>query len=245
MKKLFIDIETTPHVAYVWRLFDENVGLSQLIEPSRMLCVAWRMNDEPVEFAAEWQRGGRSRMLTRVHKAVDAADALVHYNGRSFDEKHLNREFLLSDLGRPDRAASIDLYATVKQQFRFASGKLEHVAKELELREGKLKTDFSLWSRVLAGDADAREEMERYNREDVELLVDLYDELLPWIDKHPNAGLYEGDELMRCTRCGSTNLTKNGFRRTSAGRFQRYSCDDCGSSSRGFKRVATTPLREG
>ena len=245
MRKLYLDIETTPHVAFVWRLFDENVGLNQLIEPTRMLCVAWKFDgDEGTQFAAEWQKGGHDRMVQRIYAAVDEADAVVHYNGTTFDERHLNREFLELGLTPPSKAATIDLYRTIKTRFRFASGKLEHVAATMELREGKLKTDFTLWRRVMAGDKTARAEMEAYNREDVELLVDLYDALLPWIDKHPNAALYEDDVEMRCTRCASVNLIKDGFARTTAGIFQRYGCRDCGGRSRGAKRVGTTPLRE-
>jgi len=101
-----------------------------------------------------------------------------------------------------------------------------------------------LWCDVLAGLISAQADMEKYNREDVELTRELYKELLPWIDRHPNAALYEDDELMRCTRCASENLTKDGFARTSAGTFQRYRCADCGSQSRGKNRSATTPLRE-
>lgn len=244
MRKLYLDIETTPHVAFVWRLFDENVGLSQLIEPTRMLCVAWKFDDEETQFAAEWDRGGHDRMVKRIYDAVDQADAVVHYNGTTFDERHLNREFLQQGLTPPSRPHTIDLYRTIKSRFRFASGKLEHVAAAMELREGKLKTDFSLWRRVMEKDPAARAEMEAYNREDVELLVELYDALLPWIDRHPNSALFDGDELMRCTRCSSTDLIKDGYARTTAGVFQRYSCRLCGSRSRGAQRVGTTPLRE-
>jgi predicted RNA-binding Zn-ribbon protein involved in translation (DUF1610 family) len=243
MRKLFLDIETSPHVAYVWRLYDENVGLSQLIASSRVICVAWKFDDEPVEFAAEWA-GGHKRMLKRVHAAMNEADALVHYNGTSFDEKHLNREFLEAKMDPPARSMTVDLFKTIKGRFRFASGKLEHVASTLELREGKLKTDFTLWRDVLAGDPAARLEMETYNREDVELTESLYYELLPWIDKHPNVALYEGGDDLRCTRCGAADLVRDGYARTTAGTFQRYRCRQCGGQSRGMKRDSTTPLRE-
>jgi len=246
MNKLFLDIETSPHVAYVWKLFDENIGIDQLIEPTRVICVAWKFDgDEGTEFAAEWHKGGHRKMIQTVHKAVDKADAIVHYNGVSFDEPHLSREFLEAGLSPPTRPQPIDLMKTVRHRFRFASGKLAHAADVLHIREGKIKTDFTLWSRVLDGDPVARAEMEEYNREDVELLVELYDVILPWIDRHPNVGLYEDDELMRCTRCGnSAFLVKNGTVRTTAGKFQRYLCNECGSQSRGAKRIGTTPLRE-
>lgn len=244
MNTLYIDIETSPHVAYTWQLYDVRIGLSQLIEPTRVLCVASQMNDEPMRFAAEWQAGGAEVMVNKIWSELDAADAVVHYNGTRFDETHLNREFLQYGLEPPSSYHTIDLYRVIKQRFRFASSKLEQVARELEIRDGKLKTDFSLWKRVMDGDKSAQKEMKAYNEEDVALLVELYDELLPWINRHPNVALYDGDDEMRCTRCNSENLVKDGFHYTSAGRFQRYRCKECGGQSRGRQRLSTTPLSE-
>ena len=243
MKKLFLDIETSPHQVYCWGLWSENIGVNQIIQPSRVLCVAYAFDDEKMQFVSEWQ-DGRKKMIEVLHTVLDKADAVVHYNGVSFDETHLNREFLQAGLNPPSKYQSIDLYRTVKRRFRFAANKLEQVAKELELREGKIKTDFELWRGVLAGYGASLLLMEQYNREDVELTRVLYKELLPWIDRHPNAALYENDTLMRCTRCASEDLTKDGFARTSAGTFQKYRCGECGGQSRGMKREATTPMRE-
>lgn len=250
MRKLYIDIETSPHQVYCWGLWSENIGVNQIIEPSRVLCVAYAFDDEPMQFVSEWGSGKvsaarqRELMIQQLWFVLDETDAVIHYNGASFDETHLNREFLQAGLNPPSRFQSIDLYRTVKRRFRFAANKLEQVAKELELREGKIKTDFELWKGVMDENPASQALMEQYNREDVELTRELYKELLPWIDRHPNAALYENDTLMRCTRCASTNLTKDGFARTSAGTFQRYRCGECGGQSRGMKRGATTPLRE-
>ena len=243
MRKLFLDIETSPAIAYVWRLYDENIGLEQLIQPVRTICVAWQLDDEKMQFASEW-RGGHDSMVARIYKAVDEADAVIHYNGASFDERHLNREFLQAGLTPPSPYRTIDLYRTVKAKFQFTANRLAQVSRELELREGKLKTDFELWKNVLAGDAKARRYMERYNKEDVRLLVDLYDEMLPWIGQHPNVALYEDGTEMKCTRCGATSLTKHGYYFTGASKFQRYRCGECGANNRGSKRLSTTQLRE-
>jgi len=244
MRTLYLDIETTPHVAFVWRLFQENVGPSQLIEPSRLLCVAYAFDDEDMWFASEWQHGNLD-MVDQLWRALDEADAVVHYNGTSFDEKHLNREFLQVGLRPPSPYATIDVYRTIKQRFKFASSKLEQVARELEVRDGKLKTDFSLWRRVMEGDADAQAEMEAYNRQDVELLRELYPMLLPWMRRHPNAALYDTDgEVLACTRCASTEVQRRGYALTSTGRYPKFQCLKCGGWSRGINRVGTTPLRE-
>lgn len=244
MRKLFIDIETAPHQVYCWGLYNENIGVNQIIQPSRVLCAAYAFDDQPMQFVSEWGPAGRDAMILILHEVLNEADAVIHYNGVSFDEPHLNREFLQEGLTPPSKYQSIDLYRTVKRRFRFAANKLEQVAKELELREGKLKVDFELWRAVLAGDETAQDDMARYNCEDVELTRTLYGELLPWIDRHPNVALYEGDDLIRCTRCASENVVKDGFARTGAGTFQKYRCGDCGGQSRGKNRSASTPLRE-
>lgn len=245
MKVLHLDIETSPNVAYVWGLFKQNISLSQLLEPTRVICAAYSWEgDDAYHFAAEWKRGGRKRMIAELWRVLSEADAVVHYNGASFDVPHLNREFLELKLGPPAPFAQVDLYRAVKANFRFPSAKLAHVADVLELGDdGKLHTDMWLWNRVLDGDPDAREEMERYNVEDVVLLKDLYTALLPWIPRHPNTGLY-ADALSVCTACGSENVIKEGFAFTGAGKFQRYSCSDCGRWMRAASRIATTGMRE-
>lgn len=245
MRKLFLDIETSPNVVYTWGLFDQNIGINQIIDTTRILCVAWKFDgDKTTSFSAEWLPGGRKKMIRDIWFALDEADAIVHYNGASFDEPHLSREFLELDYKPPSRPQTIDLMKAIKSRFRFTSNKLAHISEKLQLREGKIKTDFDLWARVLDKEPAAQAEMEEYNREDVELLVELYDKILPWIDRHPNVALYEGDEELRCTRCGGTSLRKAGFRYTTAGKFQQYQCKECGSVSRGSKRQTTTPLRE-
>ncbi len=243
MNKLFIDIETSPNVVYAWDLYNTNIGINQVIEPTRIICVAFKADGEPMQFRSEWTDGHQA-MVEYVHAAIDRTDAVVHYNGRAFDEKHLNREFLQAGLQPPSRPQTIDLYLTIKNRFRFAANRLAQVSKELEIGE-KIKTDFDLWADVLAGDEKAQRDMERYNKKDVKLLEDLYDELLPWIDRHPNVALYVDDTERRCTRCGEAGLSDNGYRYTSAGKFKQYRCGNCGAQSRGSTRITTTPLREG
>ena len=52
VKTLVVDLETVPTEAYVWGLFDQNVGLSQIIKPGRIVSWAakWLDSDE-VEYS--------------------------------------------------------------------------------------------------------------------------------------------------------------------------------------------------
>lgn len=241
---LYVDIETSPIIAYVWGLRDQNVGINQIIRPTRVLCAAWQFEGEEMQFAAEWNGGGRRRMIKRLHAALDEADIVVHYNGQSFDVPHLNREFLEVGLGPPSPFKQVDLYLTIRRAFRFPSNKLEYISTALKVAGGKLATGgMELWTEVLAGKPDARTLMEKYNCQDVVVTRDLYQRILPWISSHPNMGVYSDDEDLRCTACGSAKVQRRGYTHTAAGRYARFRCSDCGRWSRAASRAGTTPLR--
>lgn len=240
---LFIDIETSPIVAYVWGLRDQNVGLNQIIRPTRVLCAAWQFEGEEMQFAAEWQ-GGHKRMVKRLHAALDEADVVVHYNGQSFDVPHLNREFLEAGLGPPSPFKQVDLYLTIRRAFRFPSNKLEYISDALRVAGGKLATGgMELWTEVLAGKPKARALMQRYNEQDVNVTRGLYKRVLPWISSHPNVGVYSETDELQCPSCGSVKVQRRGYTHTAAGKYARFRCSDCGRWSKGISRISTTPLR--
>lgn len=228
LKALAWDIETAPNEAYVWGLWDQNVGLNQLIRPGRVMSFSARWLDQPKEsivFHSDFH-DGHEGMVEAAWELIDEADALVSWNGKGFDSKHIRREFLLQGLTPPTPVIEIDLMLTARKVFKFPSNKLEYVATELGFG-GKVKhSGFSLWERCLKGEPEAWEEMKVYNEQDVHLLVDLHDRLLPWITPYPNVNLFEG---LGCSRCGSSDLVKWGTRLTNLGRYQRYRCRDCGS----------------
>lgn len=234
MKILLLDIETAPNLAYVWGLYDQNVAINQLISPSYMLCWAakWLGEDE-VYFESRHEKKAKG-MLKPLHKLLDEADAVIHYNGTRFDIPHINREFVLNGFTPPSPYKQMDLLWTVKKQFKFASNKLQHVAVELGVGE-KMKHDgFELWVRCIAGDKEAWQQMQSYNVQDVVLLEKVYNVLVPWVKGHVNHSLHNPDERV-CPHCGSTHLQKRGVYHTLASVFQRYRCKACGTWSKDNK----------
>src|SRR5574343_566754 len=168
MKILFLDIETAPNTAYVWRLFKENVSLKALIESSYVLCWAAKWIDERDIMFGSVQEGA-FQMLSRVHDLLDKADVVVHFNGKSFDIPTLNREFLLFGLHPPAPYKQVDLMLVAKDKFRFVSNKLDHIAEQLQVGK-KHDTTFELWVGCMNDDPEAWEIMEKYNKQDVLLL---------------------------------------------------------------------------
>jgi DNA polymerase elongation subunit (family B)/predicted RNA-binding Zn-ribbon protein involved in translation (DUF1610 family) len=237
-KILAIDIETAPHTAHVWQLWQQNVGLSQLMETGRVLCFAWKWINEKgkVEYISEL--GGRGEMLDKAHALLDEADIVVTYNGKKFDIPTLNKEFLEGGYAPPAPYKQVDLYRVARSKFRFASNKMDHLAHRLGLKTKIRHSGHELWVRCMAGDKKAWLKMERYNKRDVLILDHLYRRMLPWIGGHPNVGLFTepSGKSLTCPSCGSTKIHSRGFATTRSFVYRRYQCTSCGSWSKATHR---------
>lgn len=229
MRLLFLDIETSAHEVNTWGLFNQNIGLNQLITPSRMLCwsAIW-YGEKQVMFEAAWD--GPKAMIANMHKLLDEADIVCGYNTDRFDLPAINRELILAGYRPPSPYKKIDLLRTVRRQFRFASNKLAFVAKALGIGEKVKHPGYELWLDVIAGDERAQRLMKRYCIQDTKLLVKLYEKLKPWI-KSPNIGLIEWQEHA-CPNCASGNVHRRGFAMTATYRYARWQCQECGAWSR-------------
>ena len=231
-KILAWDIEMRPLEAYRWGLYDQSpVGLNQIIRPGGMISYAARWVGQPKSSIVyqDIANDGLSSMLKGIHGLIEEADALLSWNGQKFDTKKVNTEFVLQKMAPPAPTAEIDLMLAVKKRMAFPSNKLEYVANAL-LGKGKVSHEgFGLWAKCLAGDPKAWARMATYNKQDVHLLVELYEYLLPWVDTIPNRNLF--DAYDGCPRCGSDHVQRRGYRYTKVSKFARYQCMDCGGWS--------------
>ena len=259
MKLLAIDIETSPHVVYRWGDLYKPVStsLNMVVSTTETICFSakWIGPDKGTYPGGQRPRkdgtvfyGGlkdsQPEMVDAAHDLLDQADVVMHFNGKSFDIPHLNREFLEHGLLPPSPFEQIDLMVTARQKFRFASNKLEHLAKQLDL-EGKVQNGgFDLWRRCLAGEELAWRLMERYNRRDVTLLEEMYEVLKPWISQHPNVALHDEIHGLVCPRCGSAERQRRGYAYTRTVRYARFQCKSCGGYYRQRRADGTSGSAE-
>jgi uncharacterized protein YprB with RNaseH-like and TPR domain len=180
MKILLLDIETTPMQVYAWGLWDQNISIDQIIKSTEMLCFGARWLDGKKVIFKSVYHDGKKEMLKELHKLMDEADLLVGWNSAAFDHKHINREFLENKMAPPSPTKDLDLMSITKANFLFPSNKLDYVAQKLDVGAKVKHSGFKLWIRCMAGDKKAWKEMKEYQIQDVNLLVDLYHELLPW-----------------------------------------------------------------
>lgn len=235
MKILLLDIETTPNLCWTWGLWKQNIGINQIHTPSQVLCWVAKWAGKRKVFFASSKDDNFVPMMQELHELLEEADIVVHYNGTQFDIPKINTEFAKMGWDQPDPFKQVDMLKTVRKNFKFASNKLDYVCQELGL-EGKTPgTNMELWIDCMEGDNAAWKKMERYNRQDVKILEDLYDTLKGWIHNHPNLGIFADDTAGKpiCTNCGSIRVIKKGIETTNARAYRRYRCNDCGHPMKG------------
>ena len=237
MKILLLDIETSPNSAYVWGLYDQNIGINQMIDSSQVLCYCAKWLGEKEVVFDSIHKSNRKKMLKGIHGLINDADGVVTYNGNKFDLPILNKEFLLHGLNPPSPSKKIDLLRTVRSNFRFTSNKLDYVSQQLGLGKKVEHEGFELWLKCMDKDNAAWGRMEKYNIQDVILLEKLYYKLLPWIKSLPNRNLNTDNQV--CPSCGGKHLHKRGLTTTITASYQRYQCKGCGSWSQGTKAIKT------
>lgn len=242
MRILLLDIETAPNLVHVWGLWQQNVAINQIIDSGYVMCWAAKWYGEDEVYFDSIYKSKHKSMISRIHKMIDEADAVVHYNGSKFDMPTLNKEFLLHGMNPPAPYKQIDLLQTARSQFKFPSNKLDYIAKSLGLGQKVKHIGHELWIQCMSKKKEAWEMMEEYNKQDVVLLEKVYDRLRGWIKSHPNHGTYDG--IVCCPNCGSEEYYRRGWAYTAAYKYKRFSCMKCGTWFRDTKNnLFDEPIR--
>lgn len=232
---LIWDVETRPLLVYTWGMFQQNISPAQVKDWGGLMCFAakWYGSDEMI-FHAEWDRGGKDRMVRAAHRLMDEADAVVGWNNRKFDQRKLNAEFQRAGLRRPTPYKIVDLMRDQKRDADFPSNKLES-RRLIQGREGKVDTGgFPLWIGCMDGDRDAQDLMAQYNCADVLITEEEFDtmRLGGWVRNMPNLSIRGGHV---CPNCGSDRLQAHKPYEAATRLYALWVCDDCGTASKATK----------
>jgi uncharacterized protein YprB with RNaseH-like and TPR domain len=223
-KILFIDIETKPILGHVWRLWDQNVGLNQIVEDWSILsfCAKWKGTEEVIYQDLEGQEDFEDDavLLDSLWRLLNEADIVIGQNSRRFDVKKIFARFILNGLPKPSHFRQIDTMEIAKRQFGFTSNKLEYMTDKLctvyKKQTHKQFPGHLLWAECLKGNPLAWAEMKDYNIYDVLSLEELYDILSSWDDKLPNFDVYVDGIL------DMSEWVEDGYHYSNFGKYQRY-----------------------
>ena len=235
-KILLLDIETTPILAFVWGLWDQNINLQGIEQDWHLISwsARWLFDGttySDVLFPEEAKQHNDERICASMWNLLDQADITVTHNGNGFDLKRLNTRFLANKMVPPTPYQSIDTLVVAKNTFGFTSNKLDYINEYLGLPK-KVGTSFDLWRGCYYGDKESLSKMQEYNKGDVEILEDLYLRLRPYIKNHPNLNLWSSENVSVCPNCGSKNLNWNHTYYTYTGYYKGFRCLDCGATGR-------------
>lgn len=250
---LVIDIETSPIEAYVWGLFDQNVGLNQIKTEWSILSFAAKWSDEKRVIYQDTGGRGQSKvrddkkLVRAIAELLDEAETVVGQNHRKFDIKKINARMIEHGIDPYSPIRTVDTTIEARRYFGFTSKKLEWMSKHLTdtpKSEHKEFPGFELWTECLADNPKAWREMRKYNIRDVEATEKVYQRLLPWITSHPNCATYIEDKEPRCPKCGSDRLQVHRYIHTQQGKYTRYRCEACKGWARGKRQNLETAVRK-
>ena len=252
-KILVIDIETSPSEAWVWKIWEENVGLDQI-----------RCDWTILSYGAKWVgkreeiyecTGGRgadkvrddSILMPGLWNLMNEAEIIVAQNGLRFDIKKINWRLAKYEYAPYSPVRVIDTMVQAKRLFAATSNKLAYLSENLtDTPKSKHKKfpGFELWSECLKDNPLAWAEMRKYNLQDIRATEKLYLKQRPWIRNHPNVGAYDMRAGGVCPACGSPKLELEGNVTLQSGVYGRFKCRSCGSWSRGREMLNSLEVRK-
>lgn len=126
------------------------------------------------------------RLMKELIEDLKEVDLLVTFFGTGFDIKFIRTRammlFGLGDGGFPafGQVKHFDVYYAVKSRMQLYSNRLAVATAALDI-EGKTPLPSSLWTDARLGYPDAMREIKTHNIEDVKILEDLYERLIPYV----------------------------------------------------------------
>lgn len=235
---LFVDLETAPTIAAVFGRFDLNLSQDNVLQEGGFLISAcWKFSADdnvsgvvmtPEEIASQ----DDSRIVASLYEVWQKADVVVGQNVKSFDDKVFRTRCLLNGFAPPKTVKIVDTLQMARK-LKFNSNKLDSLGFALGCGRKIQNSGISLWVKCLAGNTEALNEMFVYNKQDVQLLQDVYLKLRAFDPKHPNLSVYYEDTQERCVVCGSLHVTPTGHSVfTQSNEYEEHQCQDCGHRSK-------------
>jgi DNA polymerase elongation subunit (family B) len=234
---LVFDVETSLMQVLAFSLFKPVIPHECIQTKSHLLSWAGKWLNEPDIFGGvltleEAKDHNDERIVKDLWQKFEEADVIIAHNSKRFDRKVANARFVLNGLKPPSPYNMIDTLEIAKKEFKFSSNRLDHLGKII-VNDEKLHTNIQLWIDCFNGDGDALDEMYTYNKQDVVLLEEVYHELKPWMNSHPNMAVFAETHEPVCTVCLSDDITETkSYYVTPAGRFTSVRCNKCGAISR-------------
>ena len=229
---ILFDLETAPNLSYHWHGKHEQ-EIIDIVEEGYILCFSYKLlGGKTKAYSLRDFKGNRKKFIEKLYEVLSQADILVAHNGKNFDFKWANSEFITHGLKPLKPVKYIDTLSIARSNFNFNSNRLNDLGKLLGLGQ-KIETGgFGLWIGCMKNDKKSWDKMIKYNKADVDLLEAVYNKLIPWMSNYPvtEVGMF-------CPKCGG-NVQFRGPYQNKKFIGKRYQCQKCfswGVSNKRYK----------
>jgi hypothetical protein len=225
---LIYDIETLPNIAYCWDTFsDRAIPLEFIIKPKSICTIAWKWYGKPETYVLVVDTPYDDKpVLEAFLPEWNKADyAVAHYS--RFDKPFIAARLMANGLPSLRPVCDICTYKLAKAHFgRSLNGnKLDHLGTILGVGR-KIKTGADLWVACANGDKEALMKMAEYNKQDVDLLAEVFRAMLPYVKSKLNLNLMSDEPILRCKTCGSDKLNHSRYEYTASSMRHLFLCDN-------------------
>lgn len=238
----FWDIETSHLISAHYGTYDVNINLDNILLDWFIICAAWKIKGEKTQTVSlldDMDRFNNNtfdlryglhiddyHVVKTLHEMLNNVDILVHHNGDRFDIKKFNARAIYHGLTPIHHLKMVDTLKVAKSKFSITSNSLDYLCQYFGL-PAKIHNERGLSLRATLCEEKAIKDYVTYNKQDVECLEALYNELLPYMTNHPNMGLYK--QMNCCPNCGSHNILQEGYDYTRLNKRNGFRCYDCGA----------------
>lgn len=225
----FIDIETAPILGHSFEL--RETTLFGVVRPTIILSysVQWKGEKRIITRALPDFKGYRKdpyndkQIVQELRDILDKAHFVVAHNGKKFDVPKIKGRCFVHGIPPPSEYGVIDTWLEARR-LGLDSSSLEFIAKLRRIGQKKANEGQALWLGCLDGNERSWKKMKQYNAQDVRLLEQVYRDLLPWMERHP--------DTRSCPVCKYPTLRKRGFDYLIGRKLQMYHCRTCGKVCR-------------
>lgn len=239
LRRLFLDIETSPNVGLFWRPgYKLTITHQSIVKERAIICIGYKWEGEKQVHCIPWDsKQDDKALLEKFLPIMNEADEIVAHNGDQFDIKWIRTRCIKHGILMAPDYVSIDTLQKARGKFNFNSNKLDYIAQFLGLGQKK-SSGYDLWKKiVLDKDAKALNQMMAYCKQDVILLEKIYKKMDPYIPARSSVAINLND----CPSCGGKmkvskrRVTASGYKKTQA------QCTKCGK----YHTMATSRFEKG
>jgi predicted PolB exonuclease-like 3'-5' exonuclease len=218
MKRLFLDIETSPNIGFFWTAgFKLNISPESIIQERAIICVCWKWEGNNKIYSLRWDKGDDKHLIETIVPIMNKSDEIIGHNIDAFDLPWIRTRAMLYNIPTNPTYKTFDTYLVAKKKFYLNSNKLAYLAQLLSIGQ-KLHTDYDLWKDVvLKNDKKKLNYMVRYCGEDVRLTEKVFNRISYHAEPATHKGVLHDGEKWSCPYCASTNVYTNKTRVTARG----------------------------